>query len=200
MYKTKSIIIYILLISIVTSISAQNRGISLPYFSLDGSDWNGSILWKLTAEEYSNMEISKCKHKLLRNIPLQNILKGKVILENEAGKVQIIYGVQNYSDRLLLLVHTYLFSLDKNGKYIDSIYTLVGSDITYQEGGGYGSITYTGNCASVSEQLYYLIKGVSMSDALNYDGNKYKYIVIKEIGKTNQYYTLSSGLKFSRIN
>lgn len=188
--------------SIVTSISAQNQNTatSLPYFSLDGSDWNESVLKKLTAEEYSNMAIAKCKHKLLRNIPLQNIVKGKVILENEAGKVQIIYGVQNYNDRLLLLVHTYLFSLDKNGKYIDSIYTLVGSDITYQEGGGYGSITYTGNCTSVSEQVYYLIKGVRMSDALNYDGNRYKYIAIKEIGKTNQYYTLTSGLKFNRIN
>lgn len=186
--------------SIVTSISAQNTGISLPYFSLDGSDWNESILRKLTAEEYSNMGIAKCKHKLLRNIPLQNIAKGKVILENETGKVQIIYGVQNYSDRLLLLVHTYLFSLDKNGKYIDSIYTLVGSDITYQEGEGYGSITYIGNCVSVSERVYYLIKGVSMSDAVNYDGNKYKYIVIKESDKTNQYYTLTSGLKFKKIN
>lgn len=186
--------------SIATSILAQNREVSLPYFSLDGSDWKANILNKLTAEEYSNMEIAKCKHKLLRNIPLQNILKGKVILENEVGKVQIIYGVQNYSDRLLLLVHTYLFTLDKDGKYIDSIYTLAGSDINYQEGEGYGSITYTGNCISASEQLYYLIKGVSMSDALNYDGNKYKYIVIKEIGKTNQYYTLTSGLKFNRIN
>lgn len=186
--------------SIATSISAQNREVSLPYFSLDGSDWKVNILNKLTAEEYSNMEIAKCKHKLLQNTPLQNILKGKVILENEAGKVQIIYGVQNYSDRLLLLVHTYLFTLDKDGKYIDSIYTLVGSDINYQEGKGYDSITYTGNCASVSERVYYLIKGIPMSDALNYDGNKYKYIVIKEIGKTNQYYTLTSGLKFNRIN
>lgn len=75
---------------------------------------------KISPEEYSNMAIATCKHKLLRTISYHHIAKGPVFAQNDSGKVQVIYGV--VEENGAFNAHIYVFSLDKEGKYIDSIY------------------------------------------------------------------------------
>lgn len=66
------------------------------------------------------MAIATCKHKLLRTISYHHIAKGPVFAQNDSGKVQVIYGV--VEENGAFNAHIYVFSLDKEGKYIDSIY------------------------------------------------------------------------------
>lgn len=109
--------------SIVTSMSAQSRGIILPDFCVMDASWKDGIMGEIGAA-YNYLGIAKCKHKLLRSISPINVKKGKVVFENNTGKIQIIYGgvITGTSSQPRLYMHTYLFSMDKQGKYIDSIY------------------------------------------------------------------------------
>lgn len=67
------------------------------------------------------MGIQLSKHKILSKKVYTSIYKGPVLFENNLGKVQTIYAFETI-DRVNNNVYTYLFSIDKEGRFIDSIY------------------------------------------------------------------------------
>lgn len=67
------------------------------------------------------MGIQLSKHKILSKKVYTSIYKGPVLFENNLGKVQTIYAFETI-DRVNNNVYAYLFSIDKEGRFIDSIY------------------------------------------------------------------------------
>ncbi|MFV0469708.1 MAG: hypothetical protein ACK5MK_12370 [Dysgonomonas sp.] len=162
--NSKSIIVCLFLIGVVVSASAQQEGIKLPegmYICKQALSENKENI--LTTEEYSTMGIAKCKHSVLRTLSYKSIVKGSVIIENNTGKVQVLYGFLKDKNGELT-VHTYLFSLDKNGKYIDSIYAAEGKDW----GQGISEVSFEERTTFICDNMIkvaYLIEGDTAFDS-----------------------------------
>ena len=137
----------LILICIIGSVSAQNKGIPLTgknqiqfyydeenHYTLRYDDLRGKTFDvvnsymeknRLTEKEYMDLNIAKCKHPTLRAIPLKNISGGSTIVKTDAGTVRLIYASKkdtNASNQNLLIVYVYLFSMTPEGKYIDSLF------------------------------------------------------------------------------
>ncbi len=76
--------------------------------------------------------IKTCKHKKLSSLPKENIAVGDAVYSSEKGEIIPIYALEEAGDNSKFYV--YLFSVNSNSIYIDSMY---GTSCMYSEYGFY---------------------------------------------------------------
>lgn len=140
----RSILICLCLLGSIVSTSAQHQGVALTtkdqlqfyhdeglyyffrYNDLRGQTFNpiNQYLKKnsLSPKEYTDMDIAKSKHPLLRTISLLNISSGSTIIATEQGSVRLIYASKKENNNELA-IYVYLISTTVEGKYIDSLFS-----------------------------------------------------------------------------
>lgn len=133
-------ILLLILICIIGSVSAQNKGIPLTEIENDlvlserTFDVVNNYMEKnrLTEKEYIDLNIAKCKHPTLRAIPLKSISVGSTIVKTDAGMVRFVYASKKITETwwdenkpkevTRLVLYIYMFSMTPDGKHIDSLY------------------------------------------------------------------------------